>query len=183
MATAVASRYARAMADAVLAPSSGLPPQAALEQLRAFHGLVTSSHELANALVTPAVTYSRKRSVVGRLGDRLAIHRLARNFLYVLIDHRRIHALGDILEALETEFDTRLGMVRADVSSALALDDNQQATLRERLSRLTGKQVRCRFSTDPALIGGVVARIGSTVYDGSVRGQLEALGAQLADSQ
>ncbi len=181
MASAVASRYARALADAVLAPSSGLPPQAALEQLRGVEELIRLSPDFQNVLVSPAVAASKKRAVIARLGDRLALHRLSRNFLYVLIDHRRIAELRDILEALEVEFDARLGIVRADVTSAQTLDAAQQDRLRDQLSRLTGKQVRCRFAVDDHLIGGVVARIGSTIYDGSVRGQLQALGAQLAD--
>lgn len=181
MPTAVAGRYARAMADTVLAPHSGLPPLVALEQLNSMASLIKLSPELHNVLITPAVSLSKKRAVIGRLGDRMALHRLVRNFLFVLIDHGRSGQLHDIAEALEIELDARLGVVRADVSSAAAMDQGQQDALQDRLSRLTGKQVRCRFTTDPNLIGGVAARIGSTIYDGSVRGQLETLAAQLTE--
>jgi F-type H+-transporting ATPase subunit delta len=83
-------------------------------------------------------------------------------------------------EAFEIELDARLGFVRAEVSSAQQLDREQTAALEAGLTQLTGKQVRARFQVDPALIGGVVARIGSTVYDGSIRGQLDNLRRQIA---
>ena len=76
--------------------------------------------------------------------------------------------------------DERLGFVRAELSSAVTLDERQKAGLADELSRLTGKKVRARFQVEPELIGGVIARIGSTVYDGSVRGQLDTLGHKLA---
>ena len=83
-------------------------------------------------------------------------------------------------EAYEALLDERLGYVRADVSSAHPLSNLQRANLEVELSRLAGKKAKLKFSTDPALLAGVVARVGSTVYDGSVRGQLERLRAKLA---
>jgi F-type H+-transporting ATPase subunit delta len=97
----------------------------------------------------------------------------------VLIDRRRVGSLAEIAEAFEVLLDERLGTVRANVTSALGLSDSQKARLQEELSGLTGSPVRLRFAVDPGLIGGIVARIGSTVYDGSVEGQLEALGRRL----
>jgi F-type H+-transporting ATPase subunit delta len=102
-----------------------------------------------------------------------------RNFLFVVIDHRRVHELKSIIEAFENLADERLGYVRADVASAQALPEAQKAALEAQLSRLAGKKTRLRYSTDPALVGGVVAKVGSTVYDGSVRGQLERLRVKL----
>ena len=96
-----------------------------------------------------------------------------------MIDHRRVHQLKSIIEAFENLADERLGFVRADVSSAQALPEAQRAALEVQLSRLAGKKTRLRYSTDPALVGGVVAKVGSTVYDGSVRGQLERLRVKL----
>src|SRR5208337_810031 len=103
-----------------------------------------------------------------------------RNFTYVLIDHRRIAIIGEIREAFELHVDERLGFARAEVTSAAPLDHRVSANLEAELSRLTGKRMRLRFDVDPALLGGVVARIGSTVYDGSVRGGLRQLGRTLA---
>jgi F-type H+-transporting ATPase subunit delta len=121
----------------------------------------------------------RKRAVVGRIADTLKLSRITRNFLYVLIDHRRISGLPDILHSLEVIVDERLGFARAEVSSARELTEAQRTALNARLERMTGKRIRMRFTVNPALIGGAVARIGSTVYDGSVRGQLDSLGRRL----
>jgi F-type H+-transporting ATPase subunit delta len=105
---------------------------------------------------------------------------LVRRFLIVVVDHRRVALLGDISEAFETVMDERLGVVRADVSSARDLTPAQRTEVIAELARITGKNARARFSIQEDLIGGVTARIGSTVYDGSVRGQLEVLRQQLA---
>ena len=98
----------------------------------------------------------------------------------MVIDHRRIGVIGEIREAFELQLDERLGFVRAEVSSAAPLNAPLSAGLESELSKLTGKRMRLRFDVDPALLGGVVARIGSTVYDGSVRGELRELGKKLA---
>lgn len=111
---------------------------------------------------------------------KVSLH--VRNFLFVVIDHRRITALKSIIEAFEGLIDERLGFLRADVASARAMTDAQQAAMQVQLSRLAGKDVKLRFSTDPGLVAGVVARVGSTVYDGSVRGQLERLRVRLGSA-
>src|SRR5207249_3063567 len=102
-----------------------------------------------------------------------------RNFLFVVIDHRRVQQLKSIVEAFENLADERTGFVRADVTSAHDMSKAQRAALEVLLSCLAGKKARMQFSTDPALVGGVVAKVGSTVYDGSVRGQLERLRVRL----
>jgi len=102
-----------------------------------------------------------------------------RNFLFVVIDRRRADLLGEMAAAFEAALDERLGVVRVEVRSAVPLDTGQQAALGQELSKVANKQVRCEFFVDPLLIGGVVARMGSTVYDGSVRTQLETLRERL----
>ena len=179
MPQAVAHRYARALADAVLDPAAQLEPKQALAELRQFSAMLAGSVELRSVLLSPAVAGSRKRAVIAKFGDIVPYSRLVRNFLYVLVDRRRISSIAEIAEAFETTLDERLGILRAEVRAASHLTDAQQAAMTQTLSRMTGKQVRCEFSTDPALLGGAVARIGSTVYDGSVRGQLEALRERL----
>ena len=178
--SAVASRYANALADVVTATRSPLPPQDAVAQLRSFVGALKSSVELQNALVTPAVPVGRKRAVVGRIAEALAVSQIARNFLLVLVDHRRIALLAEIVDVFERVVDERLGFAQAEVSTARELTVEQRNALTSQFERLTGKRIRGRFSVDPALIGGVVAHIGSTVYDGSVRGQLESLERRLS---
>ena len=178
--SAVATRYANALADVVTAPGSAIRPQDILGELRSFESSLSASAELQNALISPAVPPARKRAVVGRIADAMKLSRVARNFLFVLIDKRRIAELQAVLNGFEVIVDERLGFARAEVASARELTDAQRSALNSRLERMTGKRVRMQFTVDPALIGGVVARIGSTVYDGSVRGQLESLGRRLA---
>ncbi len=177
--SAIASRYAGALVDVVTAPATHLEPAEAVGQLRAFSGALESSTELRHVLASPAVSPARKRTVVRRLADRLELAAIVRNFLLVLVDHRRSAALAEIIDSFELLLDERLGFARAEVQSARDMDERQRTDLAARLSQLTGRQVRMRFSVEPGLIGGVVARIGSTVYDGSVRGQLNALGRSL----
>ena len=179
MASAVANRYAQALVDVVMAPGSPLKPEDAVAQLRAVDAIFQESLELRNAMLTPAIQNSRKRAVLAKLLERTGGSTLIRNFTYVLIDHRRIAIIGEIREAFELQLDERLGFARAEVTSAAPLDPGVGVNLEAELSRLTGKRMRLRFDVDPALLGGVVARIGSTVYDGSVRGELRQLAKKL----
>lgn len=181
MASAAANRYARALADVVLARGSSLPGADAVAQLRSVEQLISSSDELRNALLTPAIQAARKRAVMGRLLKELGTLTIIRNFIYVVIDHRRVGIIGEIREAFELLMDERLGFVRAEVSSAAPLDQRRSSEIESELSSLTGKRVRLHFAVDPALLGGLAARIGSTVYDGSLRGQLQQLRRQLAE--
>jgi len=119
---------------------------------------------------------------LARLIEPLGVSARVRNFLFIVIDHRRIHEFASIIEAFEHLADERLGFVRADVTSAHELTEAQRAALGVELSRLSGKQAKLRFTTDAAVMAGVVARVGSTVYDGSVRGQLERLRVKLGSN-
>jgi F-type H+-transporting ATPase subunit delta len=177
--SALGNRYAHALADVVTAPGAATGAETAVAELRSFQAALDGSPELKNALTSPAAAPGRKRAVVARIADRLKLSRISRNFLFVLIDHGRIALVGDIIESFERVVDERLGFARAEVASASELDEAQRAALTAALERLTGKRIRMRFTVDGALIGGAVARIGSTVYDGSVQGQLDRLGRRL----
>lgn len=174
MISVVAARYAKALADVVSTDSAQVATQ-----LRAVDEMIESSSELRNALASPAVTPSRKRAVVARLLAPMNVSAQVRNFLFVVIDHRRVQQLKSIVEAFENLADERSGFVRADVSSAQEMTESQRSALEVQLSRLAGKKAKLRYTTDPALVGGVVAKVGSTVYDGSVRGQLDRLRVKL----
>jgi len=180
MLSVVTVRYAKALVDVVTAPGSSLNPQHALTELQAVAALLASSTDLRNALLSPTVPPSRKRHVMARLAEPLGISKQIRNFIYVLIDHRRVGDLSSMTEAFEVLLDEHLGLVRADVSSARELNPAQRAALELELSRLSGKKAKLRFTTDPDLVAGAVARVGSLVYDGSVRGQLDKMRAKLA---
>ena len=175
MVSVASSRYARALLDVVFDSRSGLDPNRAGAQLQSIDALVSESAELKHVLLSPAVPNSRKRAVIAKLAPELGLDTKVLNFCYVLIDHRRIGQIAEIREAYQNALDERLGFLRAGVTSAQDLSDPQRNALQAELGKLTGKQIRMEYSVDPALIGGVVARIGSTVYDGSVRGQLDAL--------
>jgi F-type H+-transporting ATPase subunit delta len=180
MPAAVASRYARALADVVLSPTSRVEPSRILTDLRGFQELLTASPELTSALESPAVKRPRKRGVIDRLARQLDLSPVARNFLLVLADHRRLGELGGAVTAFEKIVDERLGRLQVDVASAGPLQPSQQQALARRLQSITGKDVRLNVTVDGDLMGGVVLRLGSTVYDGSVRGQLDSLARQLA---
>ena len=178
--SALASRYASALVDVATDPKSPVDPHQLLVELRGFEEVLAGSAELRNALATPSVPPARKRAVVGAIGAKLGLSRIARNFLFVLSDHRRMAMLSEVLEAFDLLSDQRLGFIRAEVSSARDLEAPQREAVSNGLHQLTGKKVRMRYAVDRGLLGGLVARIGSTVYDGSVRGQLRALGKRLA---
>jgi F-type H+-transporting ATPase subunit delta len=175
---AVSSRYARALADVV---TGGKMAGAELveDQLKNFLGLMHESADLKNVLVSPAVKAKQKKTLVETLGAKLGFSAIARNFLFVLVDHKRISLLHEILPLFRMEMDDRLGMVQADVTSAAPLGHMERTDLEAAIAKRTGKAVRATYQVDPALIGGAVTRVGSTIYDGSVREQLQKLRAKL----
>jgi F-type H+-transporting ATPase subunit delta len=172
---AISNRYAQALADAAFAPGAAVDPRQISTELHTFIETVRSVSELKNVLLSPAIATGRKRAVVDRLAASLPLSRLVRNFIFVLVDRRRADLLNEIAPAFDAAVDERLGLVRAEVSSAAPLSDAQMTELESALSQVAGRKVRCEYQVDPSLIGGVVARIGSTVYDGSVRSQLNAM--------
>jgi F-type H+-transporting ATPase subunit delta len=165
--------------EAVLNPAARLEPKQAAEELDSFQQMLSGTSELRNVLLSPAVPAARKRAVIAKFADMMPLSRIVRNFLYVLIDRRRIDILDEVVEAYKVILDERLGVVRADVRSARPLNPQQQSALQTELSQISGKQVRCNYAVDEDLLGGVVAKIGSTVYDGSVRAKLTALKQRL----
>lgn len=179
MSVAIASRFARALAEILNAPEAA---DDAAQKLRAFADMQGSSPELANILASPAVPARQKRAVAARFAQQLGYSQVLRNFLFVLIDHRRTALLAEILAAFEAEIDRRRGIVRAEVSSSRELDDAERREVEAALGRVTGKQVIGKYAVDNALIGGLVARVGSRLYDGSVRGQLQAMRGRLVRS-
>ncbi|MBI1787111.1 MAG: ATP synthase F1 subunit delta [Acidobacteria bacterium] len=159
MPAAVASRYARALVDVALSPSAGIEPARLLAELREFQDMLAGSGELSQVLASPAVAPARKRAVVERLAEALSVSRIARNFLKVLIDHRRAASMGDILDAFEKSINERMGILRVDVTAARELTETQRQSMVQGLEAATGKQVAVGVTVDADLIGGVIARI------------------------
>lgn len=179
MSLAVSNRYANALVDVVIGSKGSVEPQQVVSQLHALELAFQSSIDLRNVILSPAVALNQKNKVMGRICEQLGMHRLVRNFVFLVVRNRRAHLFPQMRAAFERGLDARTGVAKADISSASELKDASRAALEAQLARLTGKRVRANYSVDPALLGGAVARIGSTIFDGSVRGQLDALRRKL----
>jgi len=169
----VASTYARAFADVVM--SGRLDAARSVSGLRAIAGLLSESVDLRRVWENPAVPADQKRGLLDAIVKREGIDKPVRNLVAVLIDHRRVPFLPRIIEQLEKELDARLGLAEAHISSALELGDAEKRNLETQIEKKTGKKVRARYALDSSLLGGAVVRVGSTIYDGSVKGQLEKI--------
>jgi F-type H+-transporting ATPase subunit delta len=169
----VASTYARAFADVV--SDERLDAQQSIGELRTIASLLSESLDLRRVWENPAVPAEQKRKVLDVIVQRDGISKPVRNLIAVLIDHRRTHFFEPIIVQLEKELDARLGFAEAQITSAHVLGDNERRDLESQVAKLTGKKVRARYAQDAALLGGAVVRIGSTIYDGSVKGQLERI--------
>lgn len=180
MSLAIANRYASALADVLSEPGSPVSPEGALEQLESFRRLLDSSAELLNALTSPAVEPAKKRTLVQRLGEGIGLSTPVRNFLFVVIDHRRLRVLDEIIAAFRSWLDEKLGIARIEVTSARPIDESLQAAVLEKFARVTGRRIEAGFEVDEDLLGGAVVRHGSTVYDGSIRAQLRSLDRSIA---
>lgn len=174
---AVAQRYAGALADVVIAQGEA---EKVKKELAGFVALVEESADLRNMLATPAVTREQKQAVIEKLLGRLGAGKTLKNFLFVLADNRRAGLLAQIQPAFEEELLARQGIAEAQVTSARELTGVEKQELTAALAKLTGKRVEAKYALEAELIGGAVARIGSTIYDGSVREQLRRLQAKLA---
>ena len=169
----VANTYARAFADVVF--DARLDAAKAVGDLRQIAGLFGESAELRRVWENPAVPVEQKRRLLDVIVKREGIEKQVRNLLAVLIDRRRLPFLPRIIEQLEKELDARLGFAEAQISSARQLGDAEKHALEAQIGKTTGKKVRASYTLDPTLLGGAFVRIGSTIYDGSVKGQLEKI--------
>jgi F-type H+-transporting ATPase subunit delta len=172
-----ALQYANALADVAQAQGAAEP---LLKQLGEFGALHAASADLRNFLASPAVSRAAKHGVIEKLTARLGASKIIRNFLFVLTDNRRTLALPEVIAAFREAILQRGGIAQAEISSAVELSAPQKAALAASLERLTGKKVKASYSLDPALLGGAVVRIGSTIYDGSLRSRLNNLRSRLA---
>lgn len=180
MANALSAHYARALADAVFAPASGITPQAAVEQIQNASQMLKSSPELRRVLHSPAIPREKKAALMGTLANAQGMHRLVHNFLMVVVKHRHTADLPGILESFEAVVDRRLGFARAEISSAAELNAQQRSELEAALAAATGQNIRAVYHVDPALLGGVLARVGSKEFDGSLHGRLQTMRRRLA---
>ena len=172
-----ANRYAKALMD-VLYPDNA---EAGYEQLRSFSAVLQQQHDAARVLENPTISADRRKALLDKIGDALHLHKSVRNLLNLLIERNRLNLLDEILIAYQKFLDERLGIVRAQVRAAMPLDSTEQQQLAGKLQTVTGKKVRMEVAVDPTLIGGVVAQVGSTIYDGSLRQQLQRFKNRLTE--
>ena len=173
----VARRYATALADVLIERGQ---QQAILEELGSWESMILANPQLTEVFENPTIPYEQKRRVLAELIKSTGISEITANFLRVLLKNQRLAALPQVNERLKGVLDARANVVAAQVTTAKPVDEEIKGMLREKLARSTGKSVRLDFSVDDSLIGGIVTRIGSTVYDGSIKNQLERMEKVLA---
>ena len=171
-------QYAKAFADIAIAQGA---PQTAVKQLADFGEAFAEFGELRNFLGSPAVDLQAKHRVIDKIAARQGAGRIVRNFVFVIVDHHRAHLLPEIIAAVQEVVRQRQGIAEAEVSSAVELSSAQKTELAKTLSRLTGKRIEPKYSLDPALLGGAIARVGDTIYDGSLRSRLAEMRTRLAE--
>jgi F-type H+-transporting ATPase subunit delta len=171
-----ATRYARALFD--VATKEGDVTRAGAE-LGEFARLVAGNEMLSRSLTNPAIPVQRKRAVVEQLLARAGLSPIVSRLLLMLADRDRLTLLTDMATAYEARLMENAQVVRAQITTAVELAAGQAGALQQGLARATGREVQLETRVDPAIIGGAVARIGSTVYDGSVTTQLQKIRERL----
>jgi len=162
----------------VLYPEKAQP---GLQQLQEFLSLLNEQPDARRFLENPTTAGDRRKRLLKEIFDALSLDRRVANFIGILVDRDRLPVLEEIIEAYQKLLDDRLGILRARVTAAHSLNAFEQRDLVARLERATGKQIRMEVAVDPSLIGGVIAQVGSTIYDGSVRRQLQAFKSRLVE--
>ncbi len=175
----VARRYAGALADIVIKTGEVEPVK---NELKTWEEMMSSNSELLNAFRNPAIAHASKEKVLESLIEKTKPTKTTANFLRILLRNSRLTEIREINERFAGVLDERNGLITAEVTSARPLTDADKAELETTLAKLTGgKQVNLTFKIDENIIGGVITRVGSTVYDGSVKTQLEELRNKLVN--
>jgi F-type H+-transporting ATPase subunit delta len=172
----LARRYAAALADVAIEQDKS---EGVKSGLASFVEVFFESDDLRNFLESPSLDAEVKRRAIEKIAERMSLNTAVRNFLWIIVDHRRTEMLREIEAAFRGELNERLGIAEAEVTSARSLEESERRELTSVLERRTGKKIDATFREDKALLGGAVVRIGSTIYDGSVRDQLARLRAEL----
>jgi F-type H+-transporting ATPase subunit delta len=172
----VASRYAMALVEAALEHQNA---EQVKGDLAAFVEAFDAAADLRHFLDNPAAAREEKHAVAERLAEKMQLAKAVRNFILLVIDHERTELLHQIQDAFRKDLNERLGIAEAEIISARELTAAERKELIGVLERRTGKKIEAHFSEDQSLLGGAVVRVGSTIYDGSVREQLERMREQL----
>src|ERR1700722_4146016 len=173
-------RYAHAFAS--VAAASHLNVATAQQQLSDFSGTLAGSRELREVLMNPSIANDQKLKVLDAIAGRIGMFPQVRNFIAVIMNHQRLDELDEILTEYHAVADDQSGLTEAEVISARPLNDNDRAELETQVAKLAGGRIRTTYFQDATLLGGAVVRIGSTVYDGSIRAQLQQLKQKLVNA-
>jgi F-type H+-transporting ATPase subunit delta len=176
----VALRYAHAFA--AVAASTHIDTNAAQQQLRDFSGTLADSHDLREVLMNPSIVADQKHNVLNAIAARIGMFPQVRNFIAVIMDNQRLHEFDEILDEYHAVADEQSGLAEAEITSAHVLNNEDRADLEAQVAKLAGGRVRATYRQDATLLGGAVVRIGSTVYDGSIRAQLQQLKQKLVNA-
>lgn len=172
----VARRYANALADVVL--KSG-ETETVRSELKQWQEVFENNADLNTVFGNPSITHIDKREILDQLISRARPSKTTSNFLRILSDNGRLGELGAINDRFAAVLEERSGVVSAAITSARDLPEDERAAFKTNLEKLTGKRVKIKYEIDQEIIGGVITRIGSTVYDGSVKTRLENLKEQM----
>ncbi|HEV8158803.1 MAG TPA: ATP synthase F1 subunit delta [Pyrinomonadaceae bacterium] len=175
----VARRYSSALADVVI-KSGGT--EIVRDELKIWQKMLGGNESLAQVFGNPSINQESKEKILNELIKKANPSKTTANFLQILLKNGRLSELGEINERFDQVLDERNGIVSANVISARPLGEAEKSELQKSLAKMTGKQVKLNYNTDENIIGGVVTRIGSVVYDGSVKTQLENLRQQMIGS-
>jgi F-type H+-transporting ATPase subunit delta len=170
---AFVSRYAQAFLDVVT--ERNLDAAALDAQFADFEATLAGSPELKTFFANPAVPAAQKVAILDKLNEKIGLQKELRNLLAVLINNDRIGLVHEVAASYRTLLQQRLGIRQAEIVTARALAADEKKSLLEGVGKLAGTRVEASFTEDASILGGAVVRIGSTVYDGSVRGRLERL--------
>jgi F-type H+-transporting ATPase subunit delta len=175
-----ALRYARALLDVAVKEKAALEPIA--DDLASFLNLFTQNPALEKVMLNPAVPVPRKRAAMVELTDRAHASPILSKLLVLLAERDRLVLLPDLLSAYRDRLLDHQQVVRAEVTTAAPIEPARAQAIERALARVTGRTVRLAMRTDRSIIGGVVARIGDTIYDGSVTRQLELMKKSLSEA-
>jgi F-type H+-transporting ATPase subunit delta len=162
--------------------SKNLDINAIQQQLGDFSDTLAESHALREVLANPAIPSGEKLKVLDAIAARVNMLPQVRNFLAVIMDNQRLSELNEIVAEYHAVVDEQSGVAEAEITSAHPLNDQDRAELESQVAKLAGGRVRTIYRQDETLLGGAVVRIGSTVYDGSIRSQLQQLKQKLVSA-
>jgi F-type H+-transporting ATPase subunit delta len=170
---AFVARYAYALADVVT--KEKLNTEDLERQINDFLATWDASAELREIFANPVVAAEQKIAILDKLNVQLEMQKELRNLLAVLIRNGRISRVHEVAEAYRAEMQSRLGIRQVEIVTARALSEQERSELTTGVGKLAGSPIAACFKLDASILGGTVVRIGSTVFDGSVRGRLERL--------